>query len=77
MSNCVGHTLEICKYEKLVCNFNDSKKYAVHTRSLKQALNHGLILNKDHKFIKFSQLSRLKSYSDVNTELKKKILQRV
>ena len=75
MSNCVAHTLEIFEYENLICNFNDSKKYAVHTGSLKQALNHGLILNKDHKFIKFSQLSRLKPYSDINTELKKKNLE--
>ena len=75
MSNCVAHTLEIFEYENLICNFNDSKKYAVHTGSLKQALNHGLILNKDHKFIKFSQLSRLKPYSDINTELKRKNLE--
>ena len=78
MSNCVGHTLEICKYEKLICNFNDSKKCAVHTGSLKQALTHGLILNKDQKFIKFSQLSRLKPYSDINefeNEFEKRFLQ--
>ena len=75
MSNCVAHTLEICEYEKLICIFNDSKKYPVHTGSLKQVLNHGLILNMDHKFIKFSQLSRLKPYSDINTKLKKKNLE--
>ena len=38
--------LKIEKYNKLVCNVQDKKNYAVHIRALKQALNHGLILKK-------------------------------
>ena len=48
------------------------KNYVVHIRSLKQALNHGLILKKVHSVIQFCQEAWLKPYIDVNTELRKK-----
>ena len=48
------------------------KNYVVHIRSLKQALNHGLILRKVHRVIRFNQEAWLKSYIDMNTELRKK-----
>ena len=38
--------MEINKCKKLVCNLYDKKKYVVHIKSLKQALNHGLKLKK-------------------------------
>ena len=47
------------------------KSYAVHIRSLKQALNHGLILENVHKVIQFNQEAWLKEYIDMNTELRK------
>ena len=34
--------MKIDKCEKLVCNLHNKKKYVVHIKSLKQALNHGL-----------------------------------
>ena len=43
--------MEIGKCKKLVCNFYDKKIYVVHIRSLKPALNHGLILKKVHRVI--------------------------
>ena len=43
----------------------------VYIRSLKQALNHGLILKKLHRVIQFNQEAWLKEYIDMNTELKK------
>ena len=43
----------------------------VHIRSLKQALNHGLILKKVHRVIQFNQEAWLKLYIDINTELRK------
>ena len=36
--------MKIDKCKKLVCNLYSKKKYVVHVRSLKQALNNGLIL---------------------------------
>ena len=60
------------KCKKLACNLYDKKNYAVHIRSLKEALNHGLILKKVHKVIQFYQEAWLKPYIDMNTELRKK-----
>ena len=40
-------------------------------RSLKQALNHGLILKQLHRVIQFNQKAWLKEYIDMNTELRK------
>ena len=47
--------MKIDKCKKLVCNLYDKKNYVVHIRSLKQALNHELILKKVHKVIQFNQ----------------------
>ena len=44
------------------------KNYVDHISSLKQALNHGLILKKVHRVIKFSQSAWLKENIDMNTE---------
>ena len=49
----------------------DKNNYVVHIRSLKQALNHGLILKKFHRVIQFNQKAWLKEYIDINTELRK------
>ena len=38
--------------------------------NIKQALNHGLILKKVHKVIKFNQKACLKPYIDMNTAKK-------
>ena len=59
------------KCNKLVCNLYDKNKYVVHIRSLKQALDHGLILKKVHRVIQFRQEAWLKEYIDMNTELRK------
>ena len=63
--------MKIDKCKKLVCNLRNKKKYAVHIRSLKQALNYGLKLKKVHTIIEFNQESWLKPYIDMNTELRK------
>ena len=62
--------MEINKCKKLVCNLYDKKKYVVHIKSLRQALNHGLKLKKIHR-VEFSQKAWLKPYIDMNTELRK------
>ena len=63
--------MKIDKCNKLVCNLYDKKDYVVHIRSLKQALNHELILKKVHRIIQFNQKAWLKAYIDMNTELRK------
>ena len=62
--------MKIDKCKKLVCNLRNKKKYVVHIRSLKQALNHGLKLKKVHRIIEFNQKAWLKPYIDMNTELR-------
>ena len=54
--------MKIDKCKKLVCNLHNKKKYAVHIKSLKQALNHGLKLKKVHRIIEFNQEELLKNY---------------
>ena len=63
--------MKIGKCKKLVCNMYDKKNYVVHIRSLKQVLNHGLILKKVHRVIQFNQEGWLKPYIDMNTEFRK------
>ena len=63
--------MKIDKCIKLVCNLYDKNSYAVNIRALKQALNHGLILNKVHRVLQFNQQAWLKEYIDMNTELRK------
>ena len=54
-----------------MCDLHNKKKYIVHIKSLKQALNNGLKLKRVHRIIEFSQKAWLKSYIDMNTELRK------
>ena len=63
--------MKIHKCNKLVCSLHDKNNHVVHIRSLKQALNHELILKKVHRVIQFNQKAWLKEYIDMNTELKK------
>ena len=46
--------MKIDKCKKLVCNLYNKEKYIVHIRSLKQALNHGLIFKKVYRVIQFN-----------------------
>ena len=62
--------MKIEKVEKLVANLHDKTEYVIHIRNLKQALNHGLILKKVHRVIKFNQEGCLKPYIEMNTELR-------
>ena len=63
--------MKIDKCKRLVCNLRNKKKYVVHIRLLKQALNSGLKLKKVHRTIEFNQESWFKPYIDMNTELRK------
>ena len=67
----LSERMKIDKCNKLVCNLFNKKKYVTHINSLKQALNHGLKFKKIHRIIEFNQEAWLKSYIDMNTELRK------
>ena len=56
--------------EKLIPNLYDKKKYIIHIRALKQAIDHGLILEKIHRCIRFRQSAWMKEYIDFNTRLR-------
>ena len=56
--------------EKLIPNLYDKQKYIVHIRALKQAIDHGLILEKIHRCIRFRQSPWMKEYIDFNTRLR-------
>ena len=56
--------------EKLIPNLYDKEKYVIHIRVLKQALDHGLILEKIHRCIRFRQSPWMKEYIDFNTRLR-------
>ena len=62
--------MKINKCDKLVCNLNNKECYPVHILALKQALKHGLKLQKVHSGIKFRQECCLKPYIDLNTDLR-------
>ena len=55
--------------KKLVANLHDKNEYVIYIRSLKQALNHGLILKKVNRVIRFNQDEWLKPYIEINTQL--------
>ena len=56
--------------KKLVTAIEDKEKYVIHISTLKQALNHGTKFKKVHRLIEFRQEAWLKSYIDMNTELR-------
>ena len=58
---------ERMKIEKVIC-----LEYVIHIRNLKQVTNHGLLLMKMHRIIKFNEKTRLKSYIEMNIDLVKK-----
>ena len=64
--------MKIEKVEKPVANLPNKTEYVINIRNLKQALNHGLVLKKLHRNIKFKQKAWLKSYIGMNTDLRKK-----
>ena len=57
----------------LLANLHNKNEYVIHIRNLQQGLNHGLVLKKEHRVIKFNQNYWLKIYFDMNTDLRKAV----
>ena len=64
--------MRINRYNKLICHLSDKNKYVVDIKSLKQALNLGLILKKVHRLTSFHQEAWLKQYIITNIDERKK-----
>ena len=65
--------MKIEKVEKHVDKLHDKTEYVIqYMRNLKQTLNHGLVLKTLHRIIKVTQKAWLKTYTNKNTNLRKK-----
>ena len=62
--------MKINGVEKLVPNLYYKKKYVIHIKALKQAINHGLVLERIHRCIEFKQSACMKEYTDFKTRLR-------
>ena len=56
----LSERMKIKKFQKLACNLYDKENYVEHIRTIRQALNHGLVWKKVHRLIKFNQNRWLK-----------------
>ncbi len=64
--------LIVGKVEKLIPNLNDKTKYVLHHGDLKLYLRLGLNLMKIHRGITFEEKDFMKSYIDLNTDMRTK-----
>ena len=64
-----GHTR--VPTEKLMTTLIDKKKYVIHSSVLKFYLNNGLVLERVHKGISFTQKAWLRPYIELNSNLRK------
>ncbi len=64
--------LLVGKVEKFVPNLNDKTKYVLHHENLKMYLRMGLELTKIHRGITFEESCFMKSYIDLNTDMRTK-----
>lgn len=54
------------KQKKLMTTLYDKERYVIHHKALEQATNHGVILKKINKVLKFKQTPWLKNYIEFN-----------
>ena len=62
--------MKINGVDKLVPNLYYKRKYVIHIKALKQAIDHGLVLEKIHRAIEFKQSAWMQEYIDFNMRLK-------
>ena len=66
----VCEKMKINGVERLVPNLYYKRKYVIHIKVLKQAIDHGLVLERIHRCIEFKQSAWMKEYIDFNTRLR-------
>ena len=71
LSNDFAKEFKLKKLKNLQLTCMIKKEYVIHIRNLKQALNYGQILKKVQRINKFFQETWLKSYININAELRK------
>ena len=64
--------MKLEKVEKLVVNLHYKTGHVFNIRNLEHPLNHGLVLKKVHRVIKFNENTWLKLHMEINTDLRKK-----
>ena len=57
------------KYRKSLLLIYTIKLNVIHVRNLKQTLNHGIVVKKVHRVMKFNQKTWVKPYIDMNSKL--------
>ena len=62
--------MKINGVDKLVPNLYYKHKYVVDIKALKQAIDHGLVLERIHRSIEFKQSAWMREYIDFNTKLR-------
>ena len=62
--------MKINGVDKLVPDLYYTRKYIIHIKALKQAVDHGLVLEKIHRAIEFKQSALMREYIDFNTRLR-------
>ena len=62
--------IKINGVDKLVPNLYYKRKYVVHIKALKQAIDHGLVLERIHRAIEFKQSAWMREYIDFNMRLR-------
>ena len=60
--------MKMKRVEKFVANLYNKTQYVIHTRNLKQALNHGLVLKKVDRVNQSNHNASLKLYVNMNKE---------
>ena len=62
--------IEVNKFDKLIPNLSNKKKYVIHYENLNQYLSLGLKLTHIHRGIKFEESQWLEKYITLNTKLR-------
>ncbi|KAL4119986.1 hypothetical protein QTP88_012736 [Uroleucon formosanum] len=57
---------------KLMVTFQRKERYVVHYMNLKQAMAHGVVVEKTHRVLEFRQTPWLAPYINLNTELRRR-----